>query len=67
MTDKIYILYEWSNHEVKRCSKRKEAILAKIGEDVVAGMYVDDYHIIEIDLGGLEEWRKKNTKKNYLM
>jgi len=55
MTDKIYILYEWSNHEVKRCSRRKEAILAKIGEDVVAGMCVDDYHIIEIDLGGLEE------------
>lgn len=55
MTDKIYILYDWSNEEVIISSKRKEAILARIGENVMDGEYIDNYKIIEIDLGGLEE------------
>lgn len=55
MADKIHILYDWSSEEVITFSKRKEAVLAKIGEDVMDGDYVDNYKIIEIDLGGLEE------------
>lgn len=55
MTDKIYILYDWSLEAVITFSKRKEAVLAKIGEDVMVGEYVDNYKIIEIDLGDLEE------------
>lgn len=59
MTDKIYILYDWSNEEVIISSKRKEAILARIGENAMDGEYIDNYKIIEIDLGGLEEWKIK--------
>lgn len=55
MTDKIYILYNWSLEEVITFSKRKEAILARIGEDAIGGVFIDNYHIIEIDLGDLEE------------
>lgn len=59
MADKIYILYDWSNEEVIISSKRKEAVLARIGENVMDGEYIDNYKIIEIDLGGLEEWKIK--------
>lgn len=55
MTDKLYILYDWSLEKIITFSKRKEAVLAKIGEDVMLGEYVDNYKIIEIDLDEVQE------------
>ena len=55
MKNKLYILYDWDLEAVITFNKRKEAVLARVGEDAMGGVYVDNYKIIEIDLDEVEK------------
>lgn len=46
----LYIVYDWSDGEIKVASYNRDKVYAKVGEDYLAGDCTDNYHVIEIDL-----------------
>ena len=51
----LYILYFWPDQKIITASFIKEKVMAKVGEDAMNGEFVDDYHILEIDMDEVEK------------
>lgn len=46
----LYIVYDWSDGDIKTVSYKRDKAYAKVGEDYLTGECTDDYHVIEVDL-----------------
>ena len=46
----LYIVYDWSDGEIKVASYKRDKVYAKVGEDYLEGETIDDYHVLKIDL-----------------
>ena len=55
LMDKLFLLYNCSNEELIKASRSKEKVLAKLGEDLLAGGMVVFYKLIEVDLDEIED------------
>lgn len=53
--DKLYLLYDLVDEEIIYQTYSKARMYAKIGEMCVEGSYIDDTHVITVDLERVEE------------
>lgn len=54
LKDKLFIVYDWTDEEVKIATRNSDKAYAKIGQDLLAGDIVEEYRLIEIDLSEVE-------------
>lgn len=53
--EKIYIVYDWIEKEVKVITYDLNEAYSKIGKDSMAGIDIEDYRLKEINLDDLDE------------
>lgn len=53
--EKIYIVYDWIEKEVKVVTYDLNEAYSKIGKDAMAGIDIEDYRLKEINLDDLDE------------
>ena len=51
----IYVVYDWSDEEIKRISRDENKALAKMGIDFLSGDDIDNYKLLEINLDKIED------------
>lgn len=51
----LYIIFDYSNDEVKAASKDKTKAFERIGNDFLSGYSIGGYRLIEINLNEVEE------------
>lgn len=46
----LYIVYDWTDRDIKTVSYKRDKVYAKVGEDYLEGENIEDYHVLKIDL-----------------